>query len=575
MLFRHLSAMALAVALPAVASGQGLVLTEYNAVGSTKFLQVSTPGADEGYDTWFGVVQGNGGNWVELVVTQDHLDVRGWQLRWAETGNLLTNGTDLWYGNAGIEQGIVTFSNDPAWSDLRAGTVLTICEYGASGPVGSNGKDIDFTFDPCKGDWWINAVTFGNPSLFTTVTNKVGDGPGNFSTGNNSWLMEIRDAENNLRMGQRGEGAPGWGGSGVNSQEVGKLKGPVSDAAENLEWDDSDIGNFGTPNSWGDLIFIECRNVQDLSGLRAPVLAECAACTPIFLNEYNAVAADQYLRGGTATLDSNGGTAADPFFGRVLGNGGNWFEMVVGVDGLDLRGWTFAWSEVKTGGFSGTITLSQNAGLASIPAGTIVTFIERNALNGGRNTDLTVNPGAGDRWMNIYTRDTSVVSGWTSTKPDTTFGSITTSNDEWQLEVRDASGTVVAGPFGEGAEQYWRGGVSATDVCHLRASPGSVVTMADDYDDTGRFSNFGEANAWAECPDDGTVFTQDLAGLGACSGVPTCPGDLDGSGTVDAGDIGSLLILFGESDPAGDLDQSGSIDAGDIGSMLILFGDCP
>ena len=563
-----------AAALASSALAQGLVLTEYNAVGSTKFLQISAPGTDEGYDNWFGVVLGNGGNWVELVVTQDHLDVRGWKLRWAETGNLATNGTDLWYGSTTVEQGIVTFANNPVWADLRAGTVITICEYGASGPAGSNGKDVDLTLDPCKGDWWINGVTFGRTDLFTTVTNKTGDGPGNFSTGNNNWLMEIRDAQNNLRMGQRGEGAAGYGGSGVNSQEVCKLKGQISDASTNLEWDDSDTGNFGTPNSWGDPVFIECRAVQDLTALRAPVLAECSACTPIFLNEYNAVATDQYLRGGTALVDSNGGTAADPFFGRVLGNGGNWFEMVVGTEGLDLRGWTFAWAEAKTGGFSGTITLSQNAGLASIPAGTIITFIERNALNGGRNTDLVVNPGSGDRWMNICTRDASVVSAWTSTKPATSFGSITTSNDEWTLVVKDASGATVAGPFGEGAEQYWRGGVSTTDVCHLRASPGSVVTMANDYDDTGRFSNFGQPNAWAECPDDGTVFTQDFAALGTCSGATVCQGDLDGSGSVDAGDIGAMLLLFGASDPAGDLDSSGLIDAGDIGSLLILFGDC-
>ena len=570
----HLPASVIAIALASSASAQGLVLTEYNAVGSTKFLQISTPGLDEGYDTYFGVIQGNGGNWVELVVTQDHLDVRGWKLRWAETGNLLTNGTDLWYGNAGVEQGIVTFSNSAVWSDLRAGTVITICEYGSTGPVGANGKDLDLTFDPCKGDWWINAVTFGNPSLFTTVTNKVGDGPGNFSTGNNNWLMEIRDAQNNLRMGQRGEGAAGYGGSGVNSQEVAKLKAAVSDAASNIDWDDSDVGNFGTPNAWSDLIFIECRNVQDLSVLRSPVLAECTACTPIFLNEYNAVTADQYLRGGTATLDSNGGTAADTFFGRVLGNGGNWFEMVVGNEGLDLRGWTFAWAERKPGGFSGTLKLSQNPSLAAIPAGTILTFIERNAADGGRNTDLTTNTATGDRWMNIYTRDTAVVAEWTSTKPATSFGSITTSNDEWTIEVRDASGTVVAGPFGEGAEQYWRGGVSTTDVCHLRNSPDRMVTMADDFDDTGRFSSFGGLNEWAECPDDGTVFVQDLSGLGTCSGAAVCAGDIDASGTVDAGDIGSLLILFGSSDPAGDLDQSGTVDAGDIGSLLILFGTC-
>ena len=94
----------------------GLVMNEYNAVGSTKWLNAGSATADitGGYasDLTFGRVIGNQNNWIELVVTQDHLDIRGWKLRWAENLKFTSNGSDLWYGDSMVNQGIITFSND-------------------------------------------------------------------------------------------------------------------------------------------------------------------------------------------------------------------------------------------------------------------------------------------------------------------------------------------------------------------------------------------------------------------------------------------------------------------------------
>ena len=65
----------------------------------------------------------------------------------------------------------------------------------------------------------------------------------------------------------------------------------------------------------------------------------------VILNEYNAVSADQFLKGGRV----------DPAFGNlpVAGNGGAWFELlVIGANPqamtpeattVDLRGWTLNW----------------------------------------------------------------------------------------------------------------------------------------------------------------------------------------------------------------------------------------
>ena len=553
----------------------GLILNEYNGVGSTKYLTEVIGDTDKGVDSYFGRVLGNGGNWVEFIVTQDHLDLRGYKLLWAETLNTATDGTDQWYGNGAVEQGIITFSNNAVWSDMRAGTILTVCEFDASNTGGA--KNDDFTFDPCNGDWWINAHTFNNPTYFTTTTNKTLDVPGNFSTGNNGWLMEIRDKNDNLVTAGCGEGGSLYGGSGVSSTEVGKLEAQASADITNASYDDGDNSSFGAPNSWKDAIFVTCKVHQDFATMRAPVLEECASCTPIFLNEYNAVISTGYLNGGTATVDANGGASVDTHFGRVLGNGGNWMELVVVIDNLDLRGWTLSWRQVVVGGTSGTITFGDASGLAAIPSGTILTIIDRNAAAGGMNTDLTVNISGGDRWMNIYSGDTNVIAATTSTKPGAGFGSFSTSNDEWELTIKDASATVVAGPFGEGSVGYFLGSVGSDDVCRLEENPSTHISQVSDFDDTARFSTFGAPNQWAQCPDDSVVISQDFSALGdgVCQISVPCYGDLDGSGEVDSGDVSLTLLEAGPCDacPA-DLDGSGEVDSGDVSLVLLSTGPC-
>ena len=135
--FDNVIALSLSALFASQVMAGGLILNEYNGVGSTKYLTEVIGDPDKGVDSYFGRVLGNGGNWIELIVTQDHLDVRGWKLLWAESLNTATNGTDLWYGNAAVEQGIITFSNNAAWSDLRAGTIITVCEFDASNTAGA------------------------------------------------------------------------------------------------------------------------------------------------------------------------------------------------------------------------------------------------------------------------------------------------------------------------------------------------------------------------------------------------------------------------------------------------------
>lgn len=65
-----------------------------------------------------------------------------------------------------------------------------------------------------------------------------------------------------------------------------------------------------------------------------------ARAADVILNEYNGVSDTQFLANGSS----------DPFWGTVLGNGGDWFELVVITDHLDMRGWTLTLNDSSLAG---------------------------------------------------------------------------------------------------------------------------------------------------------------------------------------------------------------------------------
>src|SRR5574340_971677 len=86
------------LALTVAAQAAPVIVNEYNAVASGKYLDNANysgalnPIKEDSYFRTIpglpdGRIQGNGGNWIELLVVQDHLDMRGFQRRWAEPGN--------------------------------------------------------------------------------------------------------------------------------------------------------------------------------------------------------------------------------------------------------------------------------------------------------------------------------------------------------------------------------------------------------------------------------------------------------------------------------------------------------
>jgi hypothetical protein len=200
----------------------------------------------------------------------------------------------------------------------------------------------------------------------------------------------------------------------------------------------------------------------------------------LILNEYNAVDSNDFLGGGTAVADESGGRASDSHFGRVPGNGGDWFELVVIKDHLDIRGWQLDLFE--DGVFDETLVLTASPIWKDLRAGTIITVSEDLA------SDISYNPAAGDWWINVQANNNA--DGLYIEK-----SSFPVSSKNWQLVIRNLAGAIVFGPAGEGVSPA--GGVGGDEVFRLEDNPSdSILPNSPDYDDGDDFSTFGAPNRW-------------------------------------------------------------------------------
>jgi hypothetical protein len=227
-----------AAVLAAPVHAAPLIVNEFNAVSSSNYLNGGNEGTDgDGNstdppaDTYFGRIAGNGGDWIELVVVADHLDIRGWTLDICDGG--VCGGDQL------------TFADDPAWSDLRAGTIITVSED----------EPTDLSFDPGSGDWWMNVRAHdGGTGTYITANN--------FPVNHNDWKMSILDASANVVYGPIGEHVPEDPIAGcfppqdnLNSEEIFRLEEPpsalVDPCIETLnDYEDGVLSTFGSPNQW-------------------------------------------------------------------------------------------------------------------------------------------------------------------------------------------------------------------------------------------------------------------------------------------------------------------------------------
>jgi hypothetical protein len=358
-----------------------LILNEWNCVATNRYLA----GDDYRDDTskldpyWAatagmpdGRIEGNGGNWIELVVVRDHLDVRGWTLKWAETGAAHTDGTDVWFGDPAVEQGVLTFSPTAGlWSDLRSGTIITISQNESlyvdtdwdvggddrnfTNGIGEQDTDVwdvridlgtDAGYHPTPGspldpaaDWWIHVSTrteqdayeqsVAHDRLVSGVSNVVGDRPGQFAVGDQNWQLRIFDSGGRLVHGPIGEDIITFGDfpDRINDEEIGRLEAdPDLPGIDNDDYDDATSSSFGRPNEWGG-------STQNLYDLRA------FGDTPVTRWSHDPAVAGQW--GGEpndwdsgspsadkAVLIDNGGTVLASSAGAMAAR-----ELWVGVEG--------------------------------------------------------------------------------------------------------------------------------------------------------------------------------------------------------------------------------------------------
>jgi hypothetical protein len=197
----------------------------------------------------------------------------------------------------------------------------------------------------------------------------------------------------------------------------------------------------------------------------------------VILNEYNAVDTTLFLGGGTVSLDDSGTRASDSYFGRVPGNGGDWFELVVITDHLDMRNWKL--DIYSNALLDKTLTLTGHSIWSDLRSGTIITVSEDVP------SDISYNPAAGDWWINVRAND--VADGLYIEA-----SSFPVNSSSWQLRIRNSAGTVIFGPAGEGVSPAT--GIGDKKIFRLEANPSASITPASvDYDAGDRLSTFAQS----------------------------------------------------------------------------------
>ena len=237
-----------------VAGAADVILNEYNAVDDADFLENSAS------DPFWGRRAGNGGDWFELAVISDHLNMQGWSF-------LVVNRT----GGVGEESFLITLTNHPLWSDIRSGTIITISE-----DLASNAS----SYNPVVGRWWINVrpSEFGTYAVASCVNPVCLPSAVNWKVSNNDTQITILDASGGVVFGPAGEGIQP--AAGIGQTEVFKLEQdpdatvtPTSPA-----YRDGSSSTFGRPNRYN-----AGTMVQDFSALRSVVPYE--PLTTVRINE--------------------------------------------------------------------------------------------------------------------------------------------------------------------------------------------------------------------------------------------------------------------------------------------------
>jgi len=248
----------------------------------------------------------------------------------------------------------------------------------------------------------------------------------------------------------------------------------------------------------------------------------------VIVNEINTVSKFGFLNGGDINSDSNGDPlATDLSLGRVSGNGGDWFELVVVGDGeasiVDIRDWKI---EIGRAGNSGTfernsyLHLNQHSDLSDVSAGTILLFYEStfSGESDPRFRETNSDSLYTDGWQTMHfpisltfgrSRYLHPGRGKSRTRP------IDLDANDTQIRILDAEERVVFGPVGEGILPGVK--IGNDEILELEAHPSPQIGIlsgrqnSDEpgYDDSDSESTFGLPNRFKNS--DGLLITQDFS----------------------------------------------------------------
>ena len=422
-----------------------ILLNEYNAVAPNQQLKNS------GYDTYYGTVNGNGGNWIELVVVKDFTDLRGAIIDIEKS--------------KGVHQLTASFPNLTELAYLRKGTIITISE-----------EPTNLSYSPSQGDWTINL----NKDDLENID-------GSFEISDKTMDISIKSIDNSFLMRNSGEIVKGWG---IDNREVFKLKkepnasiNPDDPAYGDDASNKQIISTFGSPNQWIDSN--NTTHTQDFTTLRD---LNSSSNQIVLLNEYDAVGKNKKLKN-----DGN-----DTYFGKIKGNGKSWVEFVILKDKTDLR--------------KAIVKIVRNSGkkifraelpnievLSNLRSGTILTISNKVATNLSYDPFNNCNP---DWNINININDLNILEG-----------KFKTNHKDMIISMVSGKGDVTILP--DSGEGITGESVDKREVYKLKKEPSLSVTPTDSSygdDNNGQaVSTFGSPNQWRDSS--GSLINQDFTNL--------------------------------------------------------------
>jgi len=275
------------VVLPATSE---VLVNEFNAVSSPKQINggvIPVPADGDGVDTYFGTVDGNGGDWLELVVVGNGsagtTDLRGWKIE-----------IDEGAGTKFLADDVIVLSQDSYWAAVPNGTILTITEKTTAeggldtwihkvnrlGQAGGSGLNDG-------GYAWSN-IHYLDSTYIDQAASSVGDGLGISSNNTQIRILKPRSGvagQFDVVAGPVGEGVQPL--SGVNNTEVLELEvDPAPTVSPYLPdvvtdstvviYDDGNGSTFGSPNR-----FTGGTQAQNFGAYRTPNSAPTFANSPM------------------------------------------------------------------------------------------------------------------------------------------------------------------------------------------------------------------------------------------------------------------------------------------------------